>query len=122
MADYEDAIASVERVIDASAALRKHLVMNEKAGRRIIAALRSGVDPWNAVDASGQSAAALRSSTNDLLHGYEQARHRMRTAFILPSLEGGRSIGYIGRSLGVSRQLASRLASEALGAAAMAVE
>jgi DNA-directed RNA polymerase specialized sigma24 family protein len=113
MTDRERAIESIERTMQASVALRKHLLEGERSGRRMISALKRGVPIPDSVAAAGSSAAELRRSTNDLLNDYEGARHEMRTAFILSSVEGGMSIGEIGRVLGVSRQLASRLVREA---------
>ena len=121
MNDRQHAIESVERTLEVSAALRRHLVANERTGRKMIAALQSGVPISQAVEASGQNSADVRRSTNSLLDEYEYARHHMRDAFIIPALDEGMSIGDIGRSLGVSRQLASRLvhdAKEALTSAA----
>jgi hypothetical protein len=113
MTDRERAIESVERTLEASAALRKHLLENERTGRRMISAIRRGVPISEAVEASGSCAADLRRSTKDVLDDYESARHVMRAAFILPTVDGGTSIGEIGRTLGISRQLASRLVQEA---------
>ena len=113
MTDRERAIESIRRTLDASAALRRHLLETERSGRRMVSALKRGVPIPEAVEASGSSAAELRRSTKDLLDEYEAARHQMRAAFILPSVEGGMSIGELGRTLGVSRQLASRLVREA---------
>jgi hypothetical protein len=113
MTDRERAIESVDKTLEASAALRKHLLENERTGRRMISAIKRGVPIPEAVEASGSCAANLRRSTKDLLDNYESARHEMRAAFILPSIDGGMTIGDIGRTLGVSRQLASRLVQEA---------
>ena len=113
MSDSERAIASVERTLEASAALREHLLEMELTGRRMISAIERGVPITEAVEAAGSSAAEVRSSTKELLDNYESARHEMRAAFILPSVEGGMTIGELGRTLGVSRQLASRLVQEA---------
>jgi hypothetical protein len=113
MTDRERAIESIERTMEASVALRKHLLESERSGRKMISALKRGVPIPESVAASGSNAAELRRSTNDLLNDFELARHEMRAAFILPSVDGGMSIGEIGRALGVSRQLASRLVREA---------
>jgi len=50
---------------------------------------------------------------NDLLEEFQHARHKMRIAFMLPSIDDGMSISEIARTLGVSRQLAQRLVHEA---------
>jgi hypothetical protein len=67
------------------------------------------------VGAAGGKPADIRQTTNDALEALEHSRHEMRVAFIGPSLDEGMSIGEIGRSLGVSRQLAARFAKEARG-------
>ena len=72
-------------------------------------------DEIRAVEAAGAVTSDLRQKTNYLLAEFEHRRHEMRMAFIGPSLDEGMSIGEIGRSLGVSRQLAARLAKEAHG-------
>jgi hypothetical protein len=111
--ERELAIRTVERTIESSVALRKHLVSTERTGRKMISALRRGVPISKSVEMTGASAAELRRSSHDLIAEYEHCRHEMRAAFLLPSLEEGMSIGDIGRALGISRQLASRLVKEA---------
>lgn len=109
------AIAAIERTIEASQALRAQLRSGEAIGRKMIKKLESGVPISGSVEAAGAVASDLRQNTNYLLAEYEHCRHEMRLAFIGPSLDEGMSIGKIGRTLGVSRQLAARLAKEAHG-------
>jgi hypothetical protein len=111
--ERELAIRTVERTIETSAALRKHLVSTERTGRRIVSALRRGAPISKSVETAGANPAELRKSSHDLFSEYEHCRHEMRAAFLLPSLDEGMSIGDIGRALGISRQLASRLVREA---------
>jgi hypothetical protein len=111
--ERELAIRTVERTIEASVALRKHLVSMERTGRRMISALRRGTPISKSVETAGANPAELRQSSHDLFSEYEHCRHEMRAAFLLPSLDEGMSIGDIGRALGISRQLASRLVREA---------
>jgi hypothetical protein len=113
--DHEAAIAAVERTIEASQALRAQLRSGEAIGRKMIKKLESGVPISGSVEAAGAVTSDLRQNTNYLLAEFEHRRHEMRMAFIGPSLDEGMSIGEIGRSLGVSRQLAARLAKEAHG-------
>jgi hypothetical protein len=113
MTDRDRAIGSVEKALEVSAALRRQLLGNERMGRKMISALRRDTPISESVEVAGGCAAELRRSTNDLLAEYELARHQMRAAFLLPSLDEGMSIGDISRKLGVSRQLASRLVKEA---------
>ncbi|MBF6555338.1 MAG: hypothetical protein IVW52_04095 [Acidimicrobiales bacterium] len=112
---HEDAIAAIERTIEASQALRAQLRSGEAIGRKMIKKLEDGVPISGSVEAAGAVASDLRQNTNYVLAEFEHRRHEMRMAFIGPSLDEGMSIGEIGRSLGVSRQLAARLAKEAHG-------
>jgi hypothetical protein len=107
------AIASVEATIAASERLRGCLSVNESVGREMIQQLHAGVPISGSVAASGNEASDLRSGMNEILDDFERCRHRMRMAFVLPSLSEGMSIGAIGRALGVSRQRAARLVHEA---------
>lgn len=113
MDQREQAILAVERTVEASVALRKHLVSTERTGRKMISALRRGVPISKSVEATGACPAELRQSSHDLIAEFEHCRHEMRAAFLLPSLDEGMTIGEISRTLGVSRQLASRLVKEA---------
>jgi hypothetical protein len=117
--ERELAIRTVERTIESSVALRKHLVSTERTGRKMISALRRGVPISESVETTGASPAELRQSSHDLIAEYEHCRHEMRAAFLLPSLDEGLSIGDIGRALGISRQLASRLVKEARDTSAL---
>jgi hypothetical protein len=109
---HKTAIAAIERTIETSEVLRANLRSNEAIGRKMIKKLEDEVPISQCVDATGAVASEVRQSTNDLLAEYERHRHEMRLVFIGPSLDEGMSIGAIGRTLGVSRQLAARLAKE----------
>ncbi len=113
MNEREYAISTVERTLWTSAALRAHLRRTERIGRRLINVLQADVPISKSVEAAGACAAEVRKDSQDLLAAYEQARHVMRAAFILPAMDEGMSIADIGRALGVSRQMASRLVREA---------
>jgi len=107
------AVESIRATITASERLREGMLKGESTGRKMIAAIENGVSVAHSIDASGQDAATLRCSLHDLLEDFQHARHRMRIAFMLPSVAEGMSMGAIGRTLGVSRQLAQRLVHEA---------
>ena len=116
MSNKSDRIHAVETVrasIAASIRLREGLLHGESIGEAMIDAIEGGALVSESVEASGEDAATCRMSMHELLEGYEHARHKMRIAFMLPSIEEGMSIGAIGRTLGVSRQLAARLVHEA---------
>ena len=110
-----DAIASIERTIESSEALRAHLEVGEETGREMIAKLETGIPVSTAVDAVGLTASALRTNLSQHLDDFEHRRHEMRILFIGAALDEGLSIGEIARKLGVSRQLLSRFAKEARG-------
>jgi hypothetical protein len=111
--ETQRAIASIERTIEASQALRANLRSGEAIGRQMIQKLRSGTPVSQAVIATGAEPSQLRKNANTLLAEFEDCRHEMRLAFIGPSITEGMTISQIGRDLGVSRQLAARLAKEA---------
>jgi len=115
--EREYAIRAVERTLEASATLRRHLRLTERVGARTIEALHRLVPVSQSVESAGASQADLLKDYHAIFHRYELCRHEMRAAFILPSLDEGMSIGDIGRALGVSRQLASRLVGEAKASA-----
>jgi len=54
-----------------------------------------------------------RRELTEVLEEFERARHRVRVAMFALAAEQGTNISALGRALGISRQLASRLASEA---------
>jgi len=57
-----------------------------------------------------------RSEVTEALEEFEAARHRVRLAMFALAKEQGASFRDVARALGISRQLASRLAAEAAGA------
>jgi hypothetical protein len=54
-----------------------------------------------------------KREVTEVLEDLEYARHRVRVSLFLLAEEEGMSASEVGRQLGVSRQLASRLAQEA---------
>jgi len=54
-----------------------------------------------------------RSEVTEALEEFEAARHRVRLAMFALAKEQGSSFSDVARALGISRQLASRLAAEA---------
>jgi len=54
-----------------------------------------------------------RSEVTDALGEFEAARHQVRLAMFALAKEQGSSFSDLARALGISRQLASRLAAEA---------
>ncbi len=94
-----------------SHALRRALLDNQRAivqTASLVAAGELGVEALRQVDA-----ARHRQRVTDCLDEYEVSRHRFRIAMFRVCLDEGASMSEIGRLLSISRQLASRLASEA---------
>jgi len=54
-----------------------------------------------------------RQELNEALEDFEALRHQVRVTFLTLAQEQGTSISEAGRMLGISRQLASRVAAEA---------
>ena len=54
-----------------------------------------------------------RQELNEALEDFESLRHQVRVTFLTLAQEQGTSISEAGRMLGISRQLASRVAAEA---------
>jgi len=98
-------------VVESSAELRAELLGFEKAMIRIAKRLENG-DP--AVSAGhGIGAPGRRRKVTECIEQFEASRHQLRLALFDLSLDEGASISEVGRVLGISRQLASRIAAEA---------
>ena len=101
----------VENLLDALAELRKTTRTAEADVRRALKLAQGGADVGTALMASNP--AQTRQAMNAALDAVELARHNMRLRIFRVGLEGGLTIGELGRAFGFSRQLASRLAKEA---------
>ena len=100
-------------LLESSALLREQLVHYERETKKMIKRIESGE---RAVLAGvGTDVASLRRQVTESMQQFEAARHRLRLAFMALAREEGDSISEVARVLGVSRQLASRLAGEADG-------
>lgn len=106
----QDLVTRAAEVGDCTDRLREALERFKEA----IAGLAQGVqDGQPAVDALEAVGGSLRrQELTDMLEEFEAARHRIRVALFALAMEQGASISEIGRRLGISRQLASRLATE----------
>jgi hypothetical protein len=104
-------LASIVDITACSERLRTELAGYEQAMGVIATRLDAG-EP--AVDASrGTPIPARRRQVTETIEEFEAARHRLRLALMAVGREEGASISDVGRVLGISRQLASRLAAEA---------
>jgi uncharacterized Fe-S center protein len=60
----------------------------------------------------GVKGATVRPVVTEAMEVFEAARHRARVAMLALALEQGATQSEVGRALGISRQLAARLAAE----------
>ena len=77
----------------------------------LASSIEHGVRALEAFESAG--GIGLRQEITDDLGAFEAARHAVRVALFALAGEEGTSISDMGRALGISRQLASRLAAEA---------
>jgi hypothetical protein len=95
---------------DANDHLRDVLLHNKRA--LVAGAKHIENGEWTA-DEVEAGAPEIRFELTEALSVFEKARHEVRLSFFGFGTEQGKSMSEIGRALGVSRQLASRLAAEA---------
>jgi len=111
-ADNAEAVAAVERTIEASEALRAELLEGEVAARGILGQLRAGVPLEETVPTPGRSSAAVRDAVQRQLDDYLESRRRVRLALIDACLRSGLTRGQIAGILGVTRQRVTVLAKD----------
>jgi hypothetical protein len=104
-------VEHLQQAIDSMRSVREQLRATERAYRRGIARLEAGAGVGDALEAI--AAPATRMTLNDALADLEHSRHQARLTVVVTALGEGLSLGEIGRKIGVSRQLAARLAKEA---------
>lgn len=110
----ERLVKSIEELLECSVLLRRQLQQYERAMNRIAERLRKGE---LAIAASrGTTIPTQRRQVTEAIQEFEAARHELRLALFALGQEEGASMSEIGRVLGISRQLASRLAAEAASA------
>jgi hypothetical protein len=98
-------------VIESSSQLRTQLLDFEKAMLKIANRLEGGEPAVSA--GHGIGAPGHRQRVTEALSQFEGSRHQLRLALFALALEEGASMAEVGRVLGISRQLASRIAAEA---------
>jgi hypothetical protein len=109
----DEAVQSVEQLLDALAEARKAIRATEVALRRALKKVEQGSDVATAIATAHP--AETRQLVNDTLTAVEQCRHEVRRTVFGAALKEGISIGDLGRSWGFSRQMASRYARESQG-------
>ena len=98
-------------LVQAADELRAGLLQHRRAITKVTSLVSSGIpglDALAAVDAE-----EARRELSDLLARFETARRRARQAIIALCVEEGTTTSEVARRFGISRQLASRLRSEA---------
>ncbi|HYA68847.1 MAG TPA: hypothetical protein VED63_08950 [Acidimicrobiales bacterium] len=108
-------IHTIDELIGCSTLLRATLSRYERAMAKIAKQLERGEPGITA--ARGSGIPAQRRQVTEAIEEFESARHQLRLALFVVGQEEGASISEVGRVLGISRQLSSRLAAEAAGRA-----
>lgn len=103
-------VDSIAALIGSAELLREQLVSYERAMTKIAKHLENGKPAIAA--AKGTGIATPRRGVTEAIEEFEAARHRLRLALFEVGKEEGATISEVGRVLGISRQLASRLAAE----------
>jgi hypothetical protein len=103
-------VRRVSDLVDSSERLRRVLQGYEKANTDLARRIDKGE---GAIEAMGKVRTSIRRrQITDTLDEFEAARHEVRLALMALCMEEGASRSEVGRMLGISRQLASRLAIE----------
>jgi hypothetical protein len=98
-------------LIDATDELRKVLLRYKRRITELVAVTRAG--RGSMIEAVEEfRGGVLREEVTSSMEAFEEARRRVRVAMFARALEQGASISEMGRAIGISRQLASRLAAE----------
>jgi hypothetical protein len=104
-------VLRIHELLDSSAQLRDSLQQYERTMKRIADRLEEGEEAIAA--ARGTSIPAQRRRVTEAIEEFEAARHQLRLALMVAGRAEGASMAEVGRVLGISRQLAARLAAEA---------
>jgi hypothetical protein len=104
------AAASMRELMDALAVARDELRKSEQALRRTLRRMERGQRLASVVISDGPS--ETRQSFDEAMEAVTTLRHRTRSLIFALAVEEGLSIGEVGRTWGISRQLASRYVRE----------
>jgi hypothetical protein len=100
---------AIREVVEASEELREKLRHYEHTAQTIARQLEKG----DGVIAAARGPFRVdRRQVTEGIEEFESARHELRLALMAAGREEGASMSDVGRVLGISRQLASRLAAE----------
>jgi len=103
-------VRRIRELNESAALLREALQRYENTMARIADRLEGGEAAITA--AKGTQIPSERGRVSEAIDEFEAARHQLRLALIIAGTAEGASLSEIGRVLGISRQLASRLAGE----------
>jgi len=102
---------NISELVDCSADLRQLLQCYETDLTKVAASFEDGVPALVATNSADVPLA--RRQVTEGIEKFEATRHQLRLELFSLALDEGASISAVGRALGISRQLASRLAAEA---------
>jgi hypothetical protein len=111
--ERERVIRSLDSLLEEGRNVRQAIRENEALIRQAIKEMTKGTTV--ASTRRELDAGFGREHVKDALDALAAVRHELRLATILAGLEEGMTIGELGRSWGISRQLASRFTKEARG-------
>ncbi len=107
----EQLILRISQLVETASELRELLQRYERTMLDIAKRLESGE---SAIDASWNTPIpGQRRQVTEAIEAFEASRHKLRLALFTVGREEGSTISEVGRVLGISRQLASRLAAQA---------
>ena len=104
-------VREMAELVDSAEHLRAVLVHFSTTIADVAALLEGGDLPIAAL--KGAPGPMRRQELTEALEEFERMRHQVRVSFFALATEQGTSISEVGRMLGISRQLASRVAAEA---------
>lgn len=105
--------AALADLVDVNAELSDALARYSARSARLAELVVAGEPLVGALEAVG--GASVRSDVNVVAERQVAARHEVRVAMCVLALAQGHNLSELARALGISRQLASRLAAEGLG-------
>lgn len=105
-------VSDISELIDMSEELRQTLSRYKRANRQLATRVERGESVLDAFDAMGGPMRRHRELT-EVMDQFETVRHRVRLSLFALAESQGASKSDVARRLGISRQLASRLAGQA---------
>jgi hypothetical protein len=97
-------------LVEVTEALRAVLLRYNRSTTGLISRVERGEPMVEAIQ--GVDGSNVRPEVTEAVEVFEKVRHQLRVAMFALALEQGATLSEVGRALGFSRQLASRLAAE----------